>query len=149
MIRLSVILILALGVAASADATRFYKWIDEDGVVHYSDSPPDHGRFEQIETRDPASSFEELEAFRDDAQEDEREDGDAQEAASVPAPTALAEVRRLNCENARHNLETLTTFDNVQMDVDGDGEPELLNEEQKQQQIERMQAQVEVFCDEE
>jgi hypothetical protein len=149
MVRLLCLLALTLCVAVAAQATRFYKWVDEEGVVHYSDSPPAHGRFEQIETREPPSTFEELEALN---QENDEEDAD-QEAEPRPtapaAPQSAAEARRMNCQNARSNLETMTSFDTIQMDLDGDGELETLTEAQVQEQIERMRTQVERFCEDE
>jgi hypothetical protein len=143
MVRLLAFLILTLCVATAADATRFYKWVDEDGVVHYSDSPPAHGRFEQIETREPASTFEELEA-----QNKDNDDPAVEQTPPAPTPPqSAAEARRVNCENARSNLETLTSFDTIQMDLNGDGELETLTEAQMQEQIERMRAQIARFCE--
>lgn len=145
MVRFAIVSILALCLSATVEATRFYKWVDEDGVVHYSDSPPDHSRYEQIQTREPASSFQELEEqMREDADEAEAA---AEAAAPARAPQSADEARRMNCENARNNLQTLQSFQNIQMDLDGDGELDTLTEEQKAEQIERMQAQIERFCE--
>ena len=41
---LSATLLLAFSLAAGpAAATEIYKWVDEDGVTHFSDTPPDDG----------------------------------------------------------------------------------------------------------
>ncbi|HRQ65808.1 MAG TPA: DUF4124 domain-containing protein [Xanthomonadaceae bacterium] len=147
MVRLLCLIALTLCVAFAAQATRFYKWVDEEGVVHYSDSPPAHGRYEQIETRDPASTFEELDALEDENSEGTEEE--AQERPTrPPSPQSVAEARQINCQNARNNLDTLTSFDAIQMDLDGDGELETLTEAQVEEQVERMRAQIERFCDE-
>ena len=36
------ILLVVFFIAGAADA-RLYKWVDDDGVAHFSDSPPTHG----------------------------------------------------------------------------------------------------------
>jgi hypothetical protein len=145
MTRLILALGLALLLAPSAEATRFYKWVDENGVTHYSDSPPEHGRYEQIQTRDPVSRLEDLPLDEDDA-----EDEGAQPAPAPPAgPQTLSEARRINCETARTNLATLTSFEVIRMDLDGDGQLDTLSAEQRQDQIERAREQIELFCDEE
>ena len=42
---------LALCAAAPADAQRVYKWTDENGVVHFSPTPPPEGDSEQVRLR--------------------------------------------------------------------------------------------------
>lgn len=47
-IPLFVLIALAVGIGA-AQAARTYKWVDEDGVTHYSQYPPPEGEAEIIE----------------------------------------------------------------------------------------------------
>ena len=46
-----------LAIAVSADAQQtVYKWVDEDGVVHMGDSPPDNEQNVETMTIEPAKS---------------------------------------------------------------------------------------------
>jgi len=51
-----ILLILAIGFAcawgSSAVAKEVYTWTDKDGIVHYSDTPPDRGTSEKMEIED-------------------------------------------------------------------------------------------------
>lgn len=49
-VRIPVFVVLALALAiGEAHATRTYKWVDEDGVTHYSQQPPPDGEAEIVE----------------------------------------------------------------------------------------------------
>jgi hypothetical protein len=137
MTRLILALGLALLLAPSAEATRFYKWVDEDGVTHYSDSPPDHDRYERIDVREPRSQ-----TLPDPAAEGE---AGATIAPDAP-PLSEAEARALNCENARETLAALLAAEVVQMDLNDDGRLEILSEAQRQLQIRRFRAEVAEHC---
>ncbi len=48
-VRIPVFVVLALAVSIGAvEAARTYKWVDEDGVTHYSQHPPPDGEAEII-----------------------------------------------------------------------------------------------------
>ncbi len=144
MVRALAILVLTLCMAVAAQATRFYKWVDEDGVVHYSDTRPDHERYEQLDVREPPSLEDELEAAGIDPSEEDP--ALAKTEAAAAAERAAQEARRTSCTNARTTLSELTSNENVAMDLDGDGSLETLNEIQRQAQIQVYRSQVAQFC---
>ena len=45
---------LMLGAAIVHAQQKVYKWVDEDGVVHFSDSPPDDSAIAETITTEPA-----------------------------------------------------------------------------------------------
>ena len=48
----TLLLLLAITWAGSATATEVYKWTDENGVVHFSDSPRASGEMEALEVEE-------------------------------------------------------------------------------------------------
>lgn len=42
--------------AGSLSAAEVYKWVDENGVVHYTDTPPERQQAEQVEIAPPAAT---------------------------------------------------------------------------------------------
>ncbi len=56
-IRWRMIFLLVMLIASASWAGSIYKWVDENGVVHYSDRAPDGGSVQgDIETREAAPS---------------------------------------------------------------------------------------------
>ncbi|MEO0574638.1 MAG: DUF4124 domain-containing protein [Pseudomonadota bacterium] len=46
------VIVLAAVVASNADAQQIYRWVDADGVVHYSDQPEPDSNSSDVETVD-------------------------------------------------------------------------------------------------
>jgi hypothetical protein len=118
------------GVAAASG--EVYRWTDENGVTHYSDTPPpsrEHVTVKVATAPRPAAP------------------------AEAPAPVAEAAPKpevptaRSNCETARKNLETFATSTTVTMDLDGDGQMEPLDETRRAAEIARNQELVRIFCE--
>lgn len=63
MSKILLVLILSLSFAGASFA-GMYKWVDEEGNVHYGDCPPDDCKPEQIEAK-PAPSQENIERSRE------------------------------------------------------------------------------------
>lgn len=104
-------------VAMSAQAeTTIYRWVDNQGVVHMSDYPPEHGNYEVITMVNPATTATEAPADRPlvsppstPRQVDEARTRRDNPAAASPAPGAdistmsLAELDR-RCDDARERV---------------------------------------------
>lgn len=112
------ILLLACSFVASQAGAAIYKWVDEKGITHYSESPPSSQKAQEVKTA-PAStpagnaksqqkehSPQELELdFRQRRIEAaEREQKQTDDANAVKRRIAL---RRETCLDARSNLEDL------------------------------------------
>jgi hypothetical protein len=89
--------VLLLWAAGNAGAETFYKWVDKNGVTHYTTKPPPDQEAKSITTKSQTPQA-------------------AQEApAQAPPPdsfpgaqqTAADEARKRNCETARNNVQML------------------------------------------
>ena len=107
---------------AQQTAGEVYQWTDASGVTHYSQTPPDAGRYEQ---RLITSSG----------------------AAAPSAAEPVAVVDNPQCTTARANIAVLQSEGDVQQDTDGDGKPDtVLDADQRAAQLELSQAAVKAYC---
>ncbi|GLS25384.1 DUF4124 domain-containing protein [Marinibactrum halimedae] len=104
-------LILISHTSASA-ATTMYRWIDDKGVVHFSERPPANVEAEKIRSITPVGNSP-VQPPRDE-QNDEENTSTSNQAAPPP-------VDRERCTKARENLETLNSFARIRVKGD-DGE---------------------------
>ncbi len=121
--------LVALLAALPVDAQAIYKWTDANGVVHYSDQPP------------PESAGAErvnIKAIGRPRSEPQQVDGTAPAAAETPASDA--------CTTARQNLVVFENNDDIRMDLDGDGTPELLSPEEREAELERTRGLISLLC---
>jgi hypothetical protein len=118
---------------------QVYRWVDADGVPHYSDSPPpdDAIAAREITVRNRVAA----------------QTGDVVESTTaVPEATtsagAIAASRQQFCQRAKDNLKTLQESGDVMQDVDGDGIKDLLSAEQREAERKRAQNAITFYCDE-
>jgi hypothetical protein len=154
MIAMRKILLILLMLAGANAYAGINKWVDADGKVHYSDQPPPVNVKSQQTLRAtsdavaaaPASApaapktIAEREAELKKAQQAKKEAADkaAQEQARIDAEKA-------NCAAAQQHLRILQEGMRM-MDVDANGERYYLNDEQRQQRIEKAQQDIKAFC---
>lgn len=133
-------LIAGLVLTSPALAERFYRWTDDKGVTHFSQSPPPEGvEAKEVRTRNSASSDQE-EAIQDlqqrrqaAAEQRQRAAQQQQEAARETAePDA---VRQERCELHRKNLEELRNRPIIRTEDPATGEVITLDEEARQKAI--------------
>src|SRR5690606_18448612 len=99
---------LALALAAPAIAQQVYKWVDEDGTVHFTDSPPSESvGAEKVVLRGNVQST---------IVEVEQRGMSSDEVDMLYTP----EQREAACQQARANRTTLINLSVVTMDKDGD-----------------------------
>ena len=132
--------IAALVCAGDANAQKFFKWKDADGVTHYTTTPPPDGQQADRLAVDPAPAR----PLADDAPA-EGEARDPGVPAEARSSTAM-EQRNAACITARSNLGTLESNPFVTMDKDGDGKQELLTVDEQNAQIARAREQVRTLC---
>lgn len=127
---------LALLAAAPADAARFYKWVDEKGVTHYSEAPPaEAGRAEEIRTWNSASSDQQTELERLERRRAEAQQARERAAREERAETQPQEVASERCAEHRSNLETLRTRPVVRAQDPVTGEVRTLDAEEREAMI--------------
>ncbi len=139
---------ILLAVGVSPALAGMYKWVDEQGITHYSQTPPPSGKAQQIKPpptpADSEAAVKRLEAQREEAQKQhEAKQQDAQESQKNASPQA---IREESCRLARQNLGTLET--NTRVAIQGaDGNVKRLSEEERQARLTEAKKQVEEYCD--
>ncbi len=141
------LLIAALLVPAGVPATA-YKWVDEAGNVHYTQSPPPGRPAERIGPPPPPADPEDARRRVEERIEraDEYLEQRRKEREERLAAEREAEERLLECEQARENLQQLQMVQRP-FEVTDSGERVRMSEEQRQAAIERARQRVEEFCD--
>jgi hypothetical protein len=136
---LFVISLLSMAFAGQVQAVSLYKWVDENGSVHYSQKPPEKSatKSEQMQVKDsnPYQTRQEKAATAEKKKEDQPETTD--EAARV------VEARKKNCEIARQNM---ATFQNSARVKQSDGTIITLSEEMRAAKIKETQALINAYC---
>lgn len=95
-----ILLVALLGLSAFAQANDLYKWTDDKGVTHYSDTPPpSQATASRIKVAPGVPSDVAATAAADASK--------AKDATTSPPPGAAATPQDKACEQARSNLNLL------------------------------------------
>jgi hypothetical protein len=129
----------ALCTTGRADAVgEVYKWTDENGVVHYTDSPPEGKPFTTKEVKAASAPAPAPEAG---------ETPEAPAATGTPPAEAAKTPAQRNCDIARKNLENLNAHENITADRNNDGVQEPLTAEERATEIKRSESLIAVYCE--
>jgi len=142
-------LMLALMAAGAALASEIYKWVDDEGNVHYGDRPVgEQVELLEIESRptDPAR----IQAMNQARAADRARATEAKAAAALEQPTATelredADERARKCTVYKAQLEAYTNNRRLYNQT-ADGEREYLSDDEVRATRERAAQQVEEFC---
>jgi hypothetical protein len=137
--------IAAVGTAAAAQAADAYRWVDANGVVHYSDvTPPPESKAELVHLRGAGStSGATVSSSNEPAKaDDSKEPGEKQPPGTLASSVQSAEKR---CADARASLEVLQRNGPVGMDT-GAGKPQPLDDATRQRQIGNAQTIIATYC---
>ncbi|GAB2525949.1 DUF4124 domain-containing protein [Microbulbifer agarilyticus] len=148
---LLVSLSLFLGLMATAHADGIYKWVDENGVVHFGSQPPQNGQVEVVK----APKSERYRQWQNEQQTLQANSQLTTEAkpeetpATAPAQTAQTDqgqqeqldqaemaARAQRCQSAQRRLQELEARSRVR-EVDASGNYRVLGEEERQQRIQQ------------
>ncbi len=140
----AILLIILFAAPVSAET---YRWVNEDGVVTYSQTPPPNAPAEKVKTHstapsDSSASQQKLQEMRQKLA-DMEEDRALKKAEQQQNAKDKAQ-RENNCQAARHNLETLTALGNRLYKV---GDDYLrLTEEERQSRMQEARDQIKEYC---
>lgn len=127
--------LLGLALAGPAQAVALYKWVDEGGRVHYSQTPPEKSSAQsekiQVKNRNPYQK------------EDTAEKDEAEKPSTTDEGAKLVDTRKKNCEIARQNMETFKNSERVQQP---DGKIITLSDEMRASKIKESQALINAYC---
>ncbi|MCU7930436.1 MAG: DUF4124 domain-containing protein [Candidatus Thiodiazotropha sp. (ex Codakia rugifera)] len=142
--RLFFVLIALISTTASAET---YRWVNEDGVVTFSQSPPPDAKAETVKIRNtsPSSTSDSEDRLKELRQRlaDSEEDRGLKKAKQKELADDKARNRQ-NCNAARKNLEQLTALANRLYKV-GD-EYLRLTEEDRQKRMQQARDQIKEHC---
>jgi len=108
-------LVFSFGLAFSLGAAEVYKWVDENGVVHFTDRPPQDQQFDEVDVQDhyPPGAGAQGESVYEEAVQQQKirrearikeQEQEAEERGEAAEKKATDEA---NCSRAIHYLNTL------------------------------------------
>lgn len=127
---------------------KLYKWVDENGVTQYTQTPPPKGDFSSVKPPpkpaiDPQKAQSDLEK-RLDAFKGRRDDINKDKAeANKEAADKAAKAEK--CQQARKNLAFMQSHPRVR-EKDKDGKVTLLGEDKRQERIKQANDAIKEYC---
>ena len=160
MVRLMVgLVVFALAGQAWGQSTKVYKWVDEDGVTHYTTTPPDDQQFQQIKVspNEPPSAVEavaavdgEATATPEEGAEEEPEETFLErrqrEQAEREAQRREREMLAAECSRAQRALTFYTTHTRINEPTADGADVRRITEEERQSHIRTAQDRVARYC---
>lgn len=122
--------------SAVTHANKLYQWVDDEGVTHYTQTPPPVYIGAEERTIDVPKPKQQA----------------VEQAENTDDPLqALKQKRAENCKRAQENLATLTSDQEVYTVVEGETEEETLQKipmtiEQRRQEMTKTQKYITDFC---
>lgn len=129
-------LLLALALAATGLQAKVYKWVDDQGQVHYGAQPPAREQAQEMKVRSAPPA---PQAAENDPAKQPPPEGEDQARQRDPA-------LEKNCEMARSNLAVLQDPANRRFRTE-DGAVTYFTDEQRQARIEQARQYLEDFCE--
>lgn len=156
---LTIAMLIAASSVSAAKKSKFYKWTDENGVVHYTqEPPPEQVQADELTVQDlgPASIDT---AAEEDASDDESESSSidsvndrlAAEAEKFREQAAVLEerqkqVRNLNCQEGRARIAALEPRQQVLIQLP-DGSERMVSGQERINELEKARKMVADNCD--
>ncbi|MGI9875753.1 DUF4124 domain-containing protein [Vibrio chagasii] len=101
----NILFLIGITVALSCSAQTVYTWVDEDGVLHFSDTPTGKGakslQLPDVQASAPAPKFESSQPV--DAKSSTPSPSQEQPEREVPAPLALTMLTPIHDQTIRSN----------------------------------------------
>jgi hypothetical protein len=139
-LQLALLLSCTLGLSAPSSGETFYKWVDEEGVTHYGNKPSKQHNSSPVLTSGRASGpASKMAPNKPAAKKDQ---------PSNPNEGSViydAEELKQYCQNIQKRLTMMTSRNQIKQ-KNKDGSVVMLTEEQRQQQIADMKAQITDKC---
>jgi len=136
-------LIAAVGAAAAAHAADAYKWVDANGVVHFSDTQPaPELKAEKVRVGGGTKA----QATEPPAAADDQKSVDAKPAPATLVAAADKQESEARCQQARASLELLQSKRPVGLDNGSGAKPVALDDQARQQQIGSLQVIIGTYC---
>lgn len=142
-------LLISLTLFTLPAMAAMYKWVDEEGNTHYSQSPPSEGNeFREVAPPPPpAESPEEAQKRREAIAESIQKQASDKQAAKEEAAKEKAETakNKERCDKLRKDIQTFQNRGRVRK-INESGEYETMTDEAKSAQLQKMRAQLKEEC---
>lgn len=143
---------LAILLATATVAAQVYKWVDKDGKVQYSDTPPPASATKAEAKRIDAApavtstSAAPVKSLQDRTKDyDKRKADDAEKAKKIDVAKQNTEINASNCSNARSVLRELETGRPVTRTTES-GTREFMDDDARQAEMAKARKSVADFC---
>ena len=131
-----IVLLATMIIFASTASAGLYKWVDNEGNVHYSQKRPKNKQFKQIKV--PAS------APTDSTPLYQSETNQNKDNKTVADESAKNEkVRATNCKNAKGNLKAYQVYRRIR---DKSGNVTVVGDEERAKKITQAKRNIDNFC---
>ena len=141
-------LALLLFVASFSVSAEIYKWTDDNGQTHYSQTPPADGQAQKVDVPPPPPiDAEQAQQQVDELIERQQEEDKARQEQEQQAQEEAAQQAAVE-EKCRILRENLTLYQNNpgRRVVDAEGNVTRMVEEERQQKMQEFQEQIELYC---
>ncbi|MCI0399882.1 MAG: DUF4124 domain-containing protein [Gammaproteobacteria bacterium] len=140
------IVVLLCAFASSPLNSGVYKWVDEEGQVHYGQYPPPGQQAEPIKPPAPVNSEDAIKALQEQQKQlDTSREERAKKAEEERKAAEQKAAQERNCQAAKKNLTGLQDRSRVRQQY-GSDEWVILPEEEHQALIKKAQADVDKYC---
>lgn len=120
--------------ALAQDVTVF-RWVDENGVIHYTQQHPIDDDYAEIKID---THYSPVQAPLKNGIKPTKDDTDETSTQIVHASVA-------KCSNAKANLRTLTDFDKIEI-TDASGKSRILTDTEKLDRVRSVEKDIETYC---
>ena len=146
--KLNALALILLFISATAASAQTYRWVDEHGVVSYSQIPPPSGEAETVNLySNPKSAGGDAQERLDQMRQQLEDRREARRLASDEKAKAREEMdrRRRKCEAARGNLQKLEGL-GTRLLKTSDGQYRRLTEEERQSKMQQERENMKQNC---
>ena len=125
-------------------ATTIYKWVDENGVTHYSQEMPPEKQTEKLYSEDiePKKVGSVAPKISTPTEPGKTE----LDAAAAETTNKDKQQAKMICDSAKHQLNVLETHTRLTRKNEQSGEMERMTEEDRQAQIASQKERIRLFC---
>ena len=133
---MKVLLLTMMMIFATSASAGLYKWVDNEGNVHYSQKRPLNKQYKRLKAPPPAP-------------ENSKSPYQSKKQSSETDDTATAEtiknkkIRETNCANAKKNLNAYQVYRRIR-DKDGNVRP--IDDNERARQIKQAKQAINDFC---
>ncbi|UTW45228.1 DUF4124 domain-containing protein [bacterium SCSIO 12696] len=128
-----------------------YKWVDKDGVAHYSSHPPAGQKAEKVKVYGKKGSSVDVSKNNKLVTQQTQATPQPQPTETVAPPATVepppSRKNPEHCEKAKKNLWNLENYPRLRIEDPDTGERRMMSDDEKQQYMDEANAQVKEFCD--